>query len=213
MAQKAPGTFQHSLQVMNLADAAARSIEANVLLVRAGAMYHDIGKTVNPQCFVENESVGAKFHDGLTPKESAEMIIRHVSDGMALAVKYKIPQVVSDFILTHHGTTCTAFFYNKFIEEGGSPEDAKSFYYNGKRPWTREQAIVMICDTIEAASRTLKDNSPETFDKFVENIVASKINAGQLDNSEISFKEISRIKSVLKSYLGQIYHDRVVYPK
>lgn len=213
LAQKAPGTFQHSLQVMNLADAAARSIEANVLLVRAGAMYHDIGKTVNPQCFVENESVGAKFHDGLTPKESAEMIIRHVSDGMALAVKYKIPQVVSDFILTHHGTTCTAFFYNKFIEEGGSPEDAKSFYYNGKRPWTREQAIVMICDTIEAASRTLKDNSPETFDKFVENIVAGKINAGQLDNSEISFKEISRIKSVLKSYLGQIYHDRVVYPK
>lgn len=213
LAQKAPGTFQHSLQVMNLADAAARSIEANVLLVRAGAMYHDIGKTVNPQCFVENESVGAKFHDGLTPKESAEMIIRHVSDGMALAVKYKIPQVVSDFILTHHGTTCTAFFYNKFIEEGGSPEDAKSFYYNGKRPWTREQAIVMICDTIEAASRTLKDNSPETFDKFVEDIVAGKINAGQLDNSEISFKEISRIKSVLKSYLGQIYHDRVVYPK
>ena len=213
LAQKAPGTFQHSLQVMNLADAAARSIEANVLLVRAGAMYHDIGKTVNPQCCVENESVGAKFHDGLTPKESAEMIIRHVSDGMALAVKYKIPQVVSDFILTHHGTTCTAFFYNKFIEEGGNPEDAKSFYYNGKRPWTREQAIVMICDTIEAASRTLKDNSPETFDKFVENIVAGKINAGQLDNSEISFKEISRIKSVLKSYLGQIYHDRVVYPK
>lgn len=213
LAQKAPGTFQHSLQVMNLADAAARSIDANVLLVRAGAMYHDIGKTMNPQCFIENESLGAKFHDGLTPKESAEMIIRHVSDGMALAAKYKIPQVVSDFILTHHGTTCTAYFYNKYVEEGGDPADSGAFYYNGKRPWTREQTIVMICDTIEAASRTLKDNSPETFDKFVESIVTSKINAGQLDNSEISFKEISRIKSVLKSYLGQIYHERVVYPK
>lgn len=213
LAQKAPGTFQHSLQVMNLADAAARSIDANVLLVRAGAMYHDIGKTMNPQCFIENESLGAKFHDGLTPKESAEMIIRHVSDGMALAAKYKIPQVVSDFILTHHGTTCTAYFYNKYVEEGGDPADSGAFYYNGRRPWTREQTIVMICDTIEAASRTLKDNSPETFDKFVESIVASKINAGQLDNSEISFKEISRIKSVLKSYLGQIYHERVVYPK
>lgn len=213
LAQKAPGTFQHSLQVMNLADAAARSIDANVLLVRAGAMYHDIGKTMNPQCFIENESLGAKFHDGLTPKESAEMIIRHVSDGMALAAKYKIPQVVSDFILTHHGTTCTAYFYNKYVEEGGDPADSGAFYYNGRRPWTREQTIVMICDTIEAASRTLKDNSPETFDKFVESIVTSKINAGQLDNSEISFKEISRIKSVLKSYLGQIYHERVVYPK
>ena len=213
LAQKAPGTFQHSLQVMNLADAAARSIDADVLLVRAGAMYHDIGKTANPQCFVENESLGAKFHDGLTPKESAEMIIRHVSDGLALAAKYKLPQVVSDFILTHHGTTCTAFFYNKFIEEGGNPAEADAFYYKGKKPWTKEQALIMICDTVEAASRTLKDNTPETFDKFVENIVSAKMAAGQLDNADITLKELSRIKSVLKSYLGQIYHERVVYPK
>lgn len=213
LAQKAPGTFQHSLQVMNLADAAARSIDADVLLVRAGAMYHDIGKTANPQCFVENESLGAKFHDGLTPKESAEMIIRHVTDGIALAAKYKLPQVVSDFILTHHGTTCTAFFYNKFIEEGGNPAESDAFYYKGKKPWTREQALVMICDTVEAASRTLKDNTPETFDKFVENIVSAKMAAGQLDNADITLKELSRIKSVLKSYLGQIYHERVVYPK
>ena len=198
---------------MNLADAAARSIDADVLLVRAGAMYHDIGKTANPQCFVENESLGAKFHDGLTPKESAEMIIRHVSDGLALAAKYKLPQVVSDFILTHHGTTCTAFFYNKFIEEGGNPAESEAFYYKGKKPWTREQALVMICDTVEAASRTLKDNTPETFDKFVENIVSAKMAAGQLDNADITLKELSRIKSVLKSYLGQIYHERVVYPK
>lgn len=213
LAQKAPGTFQHSLQVMNLADAAARSIDANVLLVRAGAMYHDIGKTANPQCFIENESLGTKYHEGLSPRESAQMIIRHVTDGLALAAKYQLPEVVSDFILTHHGTTCTAFFYDKYMNEGGDEANAGDFYYNGKTPWTREQAIVMICDTIEAASRTLKDNTPETFDKFVENIVAAKINAGQLDNADISLKDLSRIKSVLKSYLGQIYHDRIAYPK
>lgn len=213
LAQKAPGTFQHSLQVMNLADAAARSVDANVLLVRAGAMYHDIGKTANPQCFIENESLGTKYHEGLSPRESAQMIIRHVTDGLALAAKYQLPKVVSDFILTHHGTTCTAYFYNKYMNEGGDEANVGDFYYNGKTPWTREQAIVMICDTIEAASRTLKDNTPETFDKFVENIVASKINAGQLDNADISLKDLSRIKSVLKSYLGQIYHDRIAYPK
>ncbi len=141
------------------------------------------------------------------------MIIRHVTDGLALAAKYQLPEVVSDFILTHHGTTCAAFFYNKYMNEGGDEANAGDFYYNGKTPWTREQAIVMICDTIEAASRTLKDNTPETFDKFVENIVAAKINAGQLDNADISLKDLSRIKSVLKSYLGQIYHDRIAYPK
>ncbi|MDD6253473.1 MAG: HDIG domain-containing protein [Bacteroidales bacterium] len=213
LAQKAPGTFQHSLQVMNLADAAARSIDANVLLVRAGAMYHDIGKTGNPQCFIENESMGAKYHEGLSPLESARMIIRHVSDGMVLASKYNLPQVVADFILTHHGTTCTAYFYNKYLEQGGSPDDAAEFYYKGRKPFTKEQTIVMICDSVEAASRTLKDNSPETFDKFVENIVSAKINAGQLDNADISLKELTRIKAVLKSYLAQIYHERVEYPR
>lgn len=213
LAQKAPGTFQHSLQVMNLSDAAARSIDANVLLVRAGAMYHDIGKTENPQCFVENEGVGAKYHDGLTPLESAKMIINHVTDGMRLAEKYNLPTIISDFIITHHGTSCAAYFYNKYIQEGGDPANADEFFYKGKKPWTKEQTILMICDSIEAASRTLKDTSPETFDKFVESIVASKINAGQLDNADISLKELCRIKSVLKSYLGQIYHERIVYPK
>lgn len=213
LAQKAPGTFQHSLQVMNLSDAVARSVDANVLLVRAGAMYHDIGKIENPQCFIENESLGAKYHAGLKPLESARLIIRHVADGMLLASKYNLPPVVSDFILTHHGTTCTAYFYNKYIEEGGDPDNAGEFYYKGRRPFTKEQTIVMICDTVEAASRTLKDNSPETFDKFVEGVVSSKINAGQFDNADITLKEITRIKSVLKSYLAQIHHERIVYPK
>lgn len=213
LAQKAPGTFQHSLQVMNLADAAARSIDANVLLVRAGALYHDIGKTENPLCFVENESLGTDYHQGLTPKESASMIIRHVKDGLALAARHNLPEVVSDFILTHHGTSCTAYFYNKFKAEGGDPAEESAFFYDGKKPWTKEQTIVMICDTLEAASRTLKNNSQETFDKFVEDIVSSKINAGQLDDSDISLKDLTRIKAVLKSYLAQIYHERVEYPK
>ena len=176
-------------------------------------MYHDIGKTENPQCFVENEGVGAKYHDGLTPLESAKMIINHVTDGMRLAEKYNLPTIISDFIITHHGTSCAAYFYNKYIQEGGDPANADEFFYKGKKPWTKEQTILMICDSIEAASRTLKDTSPETFDKFVESIVASKINAGQLDNADISLKELCRIKSVLKSYLGQIYHERIVYPK
>lgn len=213
LAMKAPGTFQHSLQVMNMSEAAARSIDANVLLVRAGALYHDIGKIMNPQCFIENESLGARYHDGLSPKESAADIIRHVADGLAIADKYKIPVVVKDFIRTHHGTTCTGYFYNKYINDGGDPDNASAFYYTGGRPTTKEQIVVMLCDTLEAASRTLKSNTPETFDRFVESIVDSKMKDGQFDEADISLAEVSTVKSVLKTYLRQIYHDRVEYPK
>ncbi len=213
LSQKAPGTFQHSLQVMNMADAAARSIGANVLLVRAGALYHDIGKMNNPQCFVENETMGTSYHQGLTPAESARDIIRHVDDGLALAARYGLPSVIRDFILTHHGTSCTAYFYNKYLNEGGDPADSQVFFYDGKKPWTTEQVIVMLCDSIEAASRTLKDNRQETFDNFVERMVAAKMKDGQLDNADISLKEIEIIKTTLKSYLTQLYHERIVYPK
>ena len=211
--QKAPGTFQHSLQVMNMAAAVARSIGANETLTRAGAMYHDIGKLTNPQCFVENEAMGSHFHAGLTPKESAREILRHVPDGMALAQKHGLPQIVSDFILTHHGTSCTGYFYNKYVNDGGDPADKKDFTYSGRKPVTKEQSIVMLCDGIEAASRTLKDNKPETFDAFVEKMVQSKIDEGQLDDSELSLRELGTVKSVLKNYLSQLYHDRIAYPK
>lgn len=213
MAHKAPGTFQHSLQVMNLADAAARSIDANVLLVRAGAMYHDIGKTVNPQCFIENETLGARYHDGLSPRESAVEIIKHVPDGMALADKFKLPDVVKEFILTHHGTTCTAYFYNKYIKSGGDPANAEDFFYKGKKPSTKEQIIVMLSDTLEAASRTLKDYMPETISALVENIVKSKMADGQFEDADISLMELNTVKNVLKSYLQQVYHARIAYPK
>ncbi len=213
LAHKAPGTFQHSLQVMNLADAAARSIDANVLLVRAGALYHDIGKMMNPQCFIENETLGARYHDGLSPRESAIEIIKHVPDGMALAEKYKLPEVVREFIETHHGTTCTAYFYNKYINEGGDRADADDFFYKGKKPTSKEQIIIMLCDTLEAASRSLKDYSAKSMSDLVEKIVKSKMADGQFEDADISIKELNIVKNVLKSYLQQVYHARIVYPK
>lgn len=213
---KAPGTFQHSLQVMNMCDAAARSIDANVLLVRAGALYHDIGKMKNPLCFIENESMspgGVHYHEHLSPKESARAIIKHVSDGLELAAENRLPDVIQDFILTHHGTSNTSYFYNKYLNEGGDPNDVSDFFYKGRKPQTKEQIILMICDTLEAASRTLKDNSAATFSVFVENIVASKMKIGQFDEADISIKDLNTVKETLKSYLSQIYHERVVYPQ
>lgn len=213
---KAPGTFQHSLQVMNMCDAAARAIDANVLLVRAGALYHDIGKMKNPLCFIENESMspkGVHYHEHLSPKESARTIIKHVSDGLELAAENRLPDVIQDFILTHHGTSNTSYFYNKYLNEGGDPNDVSDFFYKGRKPQTKEQIILMICDTLEAASRTLKDNSAATFSVFVENIVASKMKIGQFDQADISIKDLNTVKETLKAYLSQIYHERVVYPQ
>ena len=213
---EAPGTFQHSLQVMNMCDAAARAIDANVLLVRAGALYHDIGKMKNPLCFIENESMspkGVHYHEHLSPKESARAIIKHVSDGLELAAENRLPDVIQDFILTHHGTSNTSYFYNKYLNEGGDPNDVSDFFYKGRKPQTKEQIILMICDTLEAASRTLKDNSAATFSVFVENIVASKMKIGQFDQADISIKDLNTVKETLKAYLSQIYHERVVYPQ
>jgi len=209
---KAPGTFQHSLAVMNMADAVARSIDANVPLVRAGAMYHDIGKMANPLCFIENETLGAKYHQNLTTKQSAEAILRHVPDGLDIARKYKLPQMICEFIETHHGVSCTGYFYSKYVNEGGDPANKTDFMYKGRKPWTKEQAILMLCDSIEAASRTLKENSPEVFEAFVEKMVRAKMDDGQLDNCKLTIKELVTIKSVLKDYLGRLYHARIVYP-
>lgn len=214
LAQKTPGTFQHSLQVMNLCEAAARSIEANVVLIKAGALYHDIGKIGNPQCFIENESsIGVKYHDSLTPKQSSQDIIRHVTEGMVIADKYGLPEVVKDFIITHHGTSYTGYFYNKFVNEGGDPADKAEFTYPGRKPSTKEETILMLCDSLEAASRTLKDKSPEAFDAFVESMVKSKSDEGQFTDSSLSLRELDTIKGVLKTYLAQMYHQRVAYPK
>ncbi len=213
LADKCPGTFQHALQVMNLSDAAARSIGANVLLVRAGALYHDIGKINNPQCFIENESPGVRYHEGLTPKESAHEIIRHVSDGMAIAEKNGLPDVIKDFILSHHGTSCTAYFLTQYLNAGGNPDDVAEFYYNGKKPVTKEQVVLMICDAVEAASRSLKDYSYESISALVDRIVDGKSKEEQFDDADISLHELSVLKDVIKKYLQQMYHSRVSYPK
>ena len=213
LAHKAPGTFQHCLQVMNMADAAAKAIDADVPLVRAGALYHDIGKTVNPQCFIENDSTGTNYHHGLSPQESAREIIKHVPDGLVLAERFKLPEEIRQFIVTHHGTTCTAYFYNKYLNDGGDPDKADDFYYKGVKPKTPEQVIVMLCDTLEAASRTLKDYTPESISDLVENVVKSKMAAGQFENADITMKDLNTIKGVLKDYIQQMHHARVVYPK
>lgn len=210
---KAPGTFQHSLAVMNMADAAARSIGANVQLIRAGAMYHDIGKLYDPLCFVENQPIGSnRYHEDLTPLQSASRIVKHVPDGIELAHKFSLPEEVIGFIKSHHGLSCAAFFYNKYVSEGGDPADKYLFSYKGVKPQTKEQGILMICDTVEAASRTLDDNSKETFSDFVEKMVAAKIADGQLDESGLTLGDLQAIKTELKEYLGQLYHERVKYP-
>ena len=214
--QKAPGTFQHSLQVMNLASAAARAINADEILIKAGALYHDIGKIKNPLCFVENESLtstDAKYHADITPLQSAQDIIKHVTDGVELAQAHKLPSVITDFIRTHHGTTCVSFFYDKYLKEGGDPELKKEFLYPGPTPPTKEQVILMLSDSIEAASRTLRDYSQESISALVDRIFAYKIEDGQLEQADITLKEIDTIKIVMQTYLGQMYHERIKYPK
>ena len=213
LAENAPGTFQHSLQVMNLADAAARAIDANVLLVRAGALYHDIGKIANPQCFTENETSGISYHAGLTPQESSKEIVKHVPDGLALAEKYNLPEIVRKFISTHHGTTTTGYFYTKYLNDGGDPASIVDFQYDGERPRTKEQVVLMICDAVEAASRSLKDYSEESISRLVDRIVESKASEDQFSDSDISLRDINVLKDAVKTYLKQVYHSRVVYPK
>ncbi len=215
--EKAPGTFQHCLQVMSMAEMVTRTIGGNVALARAGALYHDIGKMKNPLCFIENSMLlpdpsAPSYHAKLSPKESARDIIRHVADGMELAARHRLPEEVRAFILTHHGTTRTSYFYNKYVEEGGDPADVADFVYPGEKPQTREQVVVMLCDTVEAAARTLSDNSAKTYSDFVDRMIEGKKNEGQFDEADISIPDLLAIGDALKTYLAQMYHERVAYP-
>ena len=213
LADKAPGTFHHSLQVMNLSDAVARAIDADIPLVRAAALYHDIGKINNPQCFTENEAPGVKVHEGLTPRESAQLITKHVTDGLALAEKHRLPKVLKDFIVSHHGTSSVSYFLTKYLNEGGDPNDVSDFYYEGVKPQSKEQVILMISDAVEAASRSLKDYSEESISRLVDMIIDGKDSEGQLSEAEISLKELTVMREVMKSFLQQVYHSRIQYPK
>ena len=210
---KAPGTFQHSLQVANLAENAVREIGGDAMLVRVGALYHDIGKMENPMCFIENQAEGVNYHAGLTPEESARAIIKHVDDGLMLAHKDKLPANVTDFIACHHGRSVTLYFYNVYCNAGGDPANRAPFTYNGKLPRTKEQVVVMMADAVEAASRTLKDYSEESISSLVDRILASKYDDSQLAEADISLRDINLVKASFKRYLQQVYHARIVYPK
>ncbi len=216
LSHRAPGTFQHSLMVANLAEHAAREIGANAMLVRAGAMYHDVGKIENPACFIENVNPGSgqeDYHKGLKPEESAADIIRHVDDGLALARKFHLPDVVKDFIRSHHGQSLTLYFYNVYCNNGGDPKNTAPFTYRGILPTTKEQVIVMMADAVEAASRSLKKYTDESISELVEEILGSRLSDQQLIRSDISLKEINIVKESFKRQIKQTYHARIAYPK
>ncbi|MBQ0006704.1 MAG: HDIG domain-containing protein [Alistipes sp.] len=213
LSRKAPGSFQHSLQVANLAGEAAHELDLNEALVRAGALYHDIGKMNNPLCFVENQPSEMNYHAGFSPEDSAQQIIRHVDDGVELARKNKIPAEVIEFILTHHAQDMTRYFYTTYVKNGGNPENRIPFTYHGKLPQTAEQVIVMMADSIEAASRTLGDYSEESIRNLVESIFNDRINGLQLVDADISMHDLTRLKDIFVRKISQIYHDRIEYPK
>lgn len=212
LSQKAPGTFQHSLQVANLAAEAAREIGADMILTRVGALYHDIGKMKNPQCFVENAPAGFNYHKGLSPEESAQQIIRHVDDGVEIARKHKLPEEVIDFIRTHHARSLTFYFYAQYCNAGGNPDNKEPFMYHGEYPRTKEQVIVLMADAVEAASRSLKDYTAESISNLVESIISKRLSDSQLVEADISIKEIEIVKRMFKERLEQVYHERIAYP-
>ncbi len=213
LSNKAPGTFNHSLQVANLAEAAANEIGANAMLVRVGALYHDIGKMNDPAFFTENQTTNSNPHDDLDPEKSANIIIRHVIEGIEMARKNNLPDRVIDFIRTHHGTTLVYYFYKKSMKE--HPEDTREedFRYPGPTPFSRETAILMMSDAVEAASKSLVNPTYPMIDAFVEKIVDGQMQAGQFLNANITFKDIETVKKVLKKRLTNIYHLRVEYPE
>ncbi|WP_029036844.1 HD family phosphohydrolase [Salinimicrobium xinjiangense] len=212
LSDKAPGTFHHSLNVANLAEAAANEINANSMLVRVGALYHDIGKMKDPTYFTENQTTSVNSHDELSPKESAQIIIEHVINGIEIAKKRNLPDRVIDFIRTHHGTTTVYYFLKKAQDnEGEVNED--DFRYPGPMPFSKETAILMMCDSVEAASRSIKEPTSRVIDEFVEKIINKQMEEGQFLNSDITFMEIQLVKKVLKRKLKNIYHLRIEYPE
>jgi hypothetical protein len=214
MALKAPGTFQHSLQVANLAEAAVAKVGGNSLLTRTGALYHDIGKMETARYFIENQLTGVNPHDELGFDESARIIISHVKNGIQLARKHKLPENVIDFIRTHHGTSRVQYFYQSFLKNyPGAEVDESAFRYPGPIPYNRETAIVMMADAVEATSRSLKEVNSDKIDQMVESIINQQIADNQFINTNITFKDITIIKKIFKKMLMNIYHVRMEYPK
>ena len=212
LSNKAPGTFHHSLQVANLAEAAASAIDANVLLTRVGALYHDIGKVNKPTFFSENQRGSVSPHDDLSPKESAKIIIDHVIDGIELAKKNNLPDRVIDFIRTHHGTSKVYYFYKK-QQELSKEVDVKDFTYKGPKPFSKETAIVMMADGVEAASKSLKEPSYDFLASFINKIIDQQMEDKQFINANITLAEIETVKKVLLNKLVNVYHLRIEYPE
>ncbi|WP_316768596.1 HDIG domain-containing metalloprotein [Pedobacter frigiditerrae] len=212
LAFKAPGTFQHSLQVANLAEAAIFKIGGNSLLVRAGALYHDIGKMENPQYFIENQNTAVSPHDKLPYEQSAQIIIKHVHKGIEITRKHKLPENVIDFIRTHHGNTRVDYFYQSFLKN--SPEkfvDENIFRYPGPIPFSKETGVLMLADSVEAASRSLKNPDAQSINDLVERIINYKLEQDQLDNCDLTLKDLETIKLIFKTMLMSIYHVRIDY--
>lgn len=209
---KAPGTFQHSLQVANLAEAAIYKIGGNPLLIRAGALYHDIGKMSNPLFFIENQKTDTNPHAELTPEQSAQIIISHVHKGIDMGKKNQLPEVIVDFIRTHHGTTRVDYFYNTAVKS--NPDklvDESIFKYPGPVPFSKETAVLMMADSVEAASRALKDPTEESINNLVDKIVQYKITQRQFVNADITMRDITEVSDIFKAMLKSIYHVRIDY--
>ncbi|WP_183884700.1 HD family phosphohydrolase [Pedobacter cryoconitis] len=212
LAFKAPGTFQHSLQVANLAEAAIFKIGGNSLLVRAGALYHDIGKIENPQYFIENQNTTLSPHDKLPYEQSAQIIIKHVHKGIEITRRHQLPESVIDFIRTHHGNTRVDYFYQSFLKN--SPEkfvDENIFRYPGPIPFSKETGVLMLADSVEAASRSIKNPNAQNINDLVERIINYKLEQNQLDNCDLTLKDIETIKLIFKTMLMSIYHVRIDY--
>lgn len=213
MSKVAQGTFNHSMQVSNLAAEVADKIGAKAQLARTGALYHDIGKVLNPAFFTENQS-GVNPHDTISEERSAQIIINHVTDGLRLAEKYHLPQVIKEFIRTHHGTGLVKYFYIQYCNKHvGEPVDEEAFRYPGPNPQTREQAVVMMCDSVEAASRSLKEYTEESITQLVNRIVDSQLAEGHFKECPITFRDIADAKRTLIDSLKTIYHTRISYPE
>ena len=213
MSEVAPGTFQHSLQMANLAAAAANKIGGKSQLVRTGALYHDIGKMVNPAFFTENQS-GVNPHKSLSYEQSAQVIISHITDGLKLAEKHNLPKVIKDFISTHHGRGLTKYFYISYKNEHPDEEvDQEKFRYPGPNPFTKEQAVLMMADSVEAASRSLPEYTEESISNLVDKIIDSQVQEGYFKECPITFKDIATVKALFKEKLKTMYHTRISYPE
>jgi putative nucleotidyltransferase with HDIG domain len=208
---EAPGTYHHSILVANLAERAAEAIGADALLVRVGCYYHDIGKALRPGFFVENQFDGESVHDLLDPATSARMILAHVNDGLTLARRYRLPGRVQDFIAEHHGTRLVTYFYHR-AQQQQNAVDPRQFQYPGPRPQSKETAIAMLADAVEARARATRDHSVENIGRIVDEIVAQRLSDGDLDECDLTLRDLATIRATFKRVLQGVYHPRIEYP-